>query len=87
MGRKNKNKKSSSSGQGTSSQDVPKPLSKEAKKEVGELIKSILESMLDIHCLFQVHGSRCVCLFFFSIKTYWYVLLFIHKKYNHFDTD
>ena len=64
MGRKNKNKKSSSSGQGTSSQDVSKPLSKEAKKEVGELIKSILESRLDI--VYFRSMALDVYVFFFS---------------------
>ena len=44
MGRKSKNKKSNSSGQGASSQDGPKPLSKQAKKDVDDLIKAVLES-------------------------------------------
>ena len=46
MGRKSKNKKSNSSGQGASSQDGPKPLSKQAKKDVDDLIKAVLESKL-----------------------------------------
>lgn len=42
MGRKSKGKKSGGAGQG-SSQEAPKPLSKQAKKEISENIKTLLE--------------------------------------------
>ena len=44
MGRKNKGKKTGGAGQGSSSQEAPKPLSKEAKKDIADHIKSLLES-------------------------------------------
>ena len=48
MGRKSKGKKGGGSGQGASSQEVPKPLSKQTKNEIMDHIKTLLESRYHI---------------------------------------
>ena len=44
MGRKSKGKKGGGSSQGSTSQETPKPLSKQAKNEIMDHIKTLLES-------------------------------------------
>ena len=62
MGRKNKGKKGGGSGQGASSQEALKPLSKQAKNEIMDHIKTLLESkymyyiMLTCQCKYE---PRC----------------------------
>ena len=60
MGRKNKGKKGGGSGQGASSLEALKPLSKQAKNEIMDHIKTLLESKYHIMLICQCkYEPRC----------------------------